>query len=103
MSISRLSLLAAALLAAGSAAAQAADGAYPAKAATCISCHSADGNPLVAGVPILAGQRADYLVSALKAYAAGRRSGGGATVMAGFAAKLSDQDMKELAAWFSSQ
>ncbi|MGB0903711.1 MAG: c-type cytochrome, partial [Mangrovicoccus sp.] len=50
-----------------------ADPAVPAAASSCVSCHSADGNPLVAGVPILAGQRQDYLISALKAYAEGRR------------------------------
>lgn len=74
----------------------------PARAATCVSCHSADGNPLVAGVPILAGQRADYLAASLRAYRDGGRRGGRADVMQKFAAPLSEADIKEISQWFSA-
>ena len=77
------------------------DSAIPTAATNCVSCHSADGNPLVAGVPILAGQRADYLQSALKAYRAGNRSGGRADVMQTYAKPLTDDEIKEIAEWFS--
>ncbi|MBY6146893.1 c-type cytochrome [Mameliella alba] len=78
-----------------------ADDAVPAVVSSCVSCHSADGNPLVAGVPILAGQRADYLQSALMAYRAGRRTGGPADVMQAYAKPLSDSEIEEIAKWFS--
>ncbi len=76
--------------------------AIPAKASTCVSCHSADGNPLVDGVPILSGQREAYLISALTAYRDGGRLGGPADVMAKFAAPLSDSDIQEIAKWFAT-
>ncbi len=81
--------------------AAAAEDAVPASVSSCVSCHSADGNPLVAGVPILAGQREEYLVNALKAYRAGRRSGGGADVMQRYAKTLNDTDIQEIARWFA--
>ncbi|MCY0096865.1 c-type cytochrome [Hoeflea ulvae] len=99
MSISRLSLALVALLAPF--AAHAEDSAVPAKAAACVSCHSADGNPLVAGVPILAGQRADYMAMALRAYREGRRTGGPAGVMAFYVKDMSDQDIEEIVQWFA--
>lgn len=68
---------------------------------TCQACHGADGN----GVgdpqyPILAGQYHDYLVQALKSYRSGARQN---VIMQGFAGTLSDQDIADLAAYFSSQ
>lgn len=83
-------------------AALAQDSGIPAKAANCVSCHSADGNPLVAGVPILAGQRVDYMESAMRAYRDGRRTGGAADVMNLFVKDLSDKDLQEIATWFAA-
>lgn len=83
-------------------AAQAQDSDIPAKASNCVSCHSADGNPLVAGVPILSGQRAIYLESTLRSYREGRRIGGPADVMRTYAKDLTDEDIKEIAAWFAA-
>lgn len=83
-------------------AAQAQDSNIPTQASSCVSCHSADGNPLVAGVPILAGQRADYMESALRSYREGRRTGGPADVMKTFVKDLTDQDIKEISAWFAT-
>lgn len=69
-------------------------------AATCAACHGADGNSTIPANPKLAGQYESYLVRALKDYRSGDRQ---SAIMAGFAAALSDQDIRDLAAWFSSQ
>lgn len=68
--------------------------------ATCAACHAADGNSIDPQYPRLAGQHADYLVRALSEYKAGTRTN---PIMAGFAAGLSEQDQKDVAAWFASQ
>ena len=70
------------------------------KAATCAACHGADGNSTDPQYPRLAGQYADYLRQALADYKSGARSN---PLMAGFAAGLSEQDQKDLAAFFSQQ
>ena len=66
----------------------------------CQACHGTDGNSTDPQYPRLAGQHADYLVRALSDYKSGARSN---PIMSGFAAGLSEQDMKNLAAWFASQ
>lgn len=68
--------------------------------ATCAACHGPDGNSPVAEFPRIAGQYADYMVHSLKAYKSGERNN---PVMAGIAAGLSEQDMEDLAAFFSKQ
>ena len=70
------------------------------KAATCAACHGADGVSQIPTNPILAGQYPSYIEQALKSYRSGSRQ---SAIMAGFASQLSDQDIKDLAAWFSSQ
>lgn len=69
-------------------------------AATCAGCHGADGNSTIEANPKLAGQYESYLIKALTDYRSGSRQN---AIMAGFAAALSDQDIRDLAAWFSSQ
>lgn len=69
-------------------------------AQTCAACHGADGNSTIGANPKLAGQYESYLVRALRDYRSGSRDN---AIMAGFAAGLSDQDIRDLAAWFSSQ
>lgn len=66
----------------------------------CAACHTADGNSTNPQYPRLAGQYADYLAHALSEYKAGARTN---PIMAGFAAGLSEQDQKDVAAWFASQ
>jgi cytochrome c553 len=51
----------------------------------------------------LNGQNKAYLVSSLKAYRDGQRTGGLAAVMIAQASQLSDADIEELAAYYSSQ
>jgi cytochrome c553 len=71
-----------------------------AKSATCAACHGADGNSPAADYPKLAGQHTTYLESSLKAYRDGSRAN---AIMAGMAAPLSDEDIADLAAYFSTQ
>jgi cytochrome c553 len=67
----------------------------------CAACHGSDGNkPSTPDQPVLAGQYYDYLVRALTDYKIGRRNN---PIMKGFAGQLSNQDIQDLAAWFSSQ
>ncbi|QUM79170.1 cytochrome c [Moritella sp. 5] len=73
-----------------------------AKAVVCAACHGASGISAIPMYPNLAGQKEMYLVNALKAYKAGQRTGGMAPVMAGQAAALSDADINNVAAYFSS-
>jgi len=71
-----------------------------AASATCAECHGADGNSTVATNPKLAGQYESYIVQALKAYRSGERKN---AIMSGFASALTDQQIADLAAYFSSQ
>ena len=75
-----------------------------AKAAVCAACHGANGisASAVPMYPNLKGQKAQYLENALKAYKNGQRTGGTAAMMAPQAAGLSDADIANLAAYFSS-
>ena len=100
-SISKTALLLGMMLAVPAFAGDAAAG--KAKAVVCAACHGADGKAVIPGYPNLAGQNEAYLVNALKAYKSGdRKPAGNAAVMAGQAAALSDDDIANLAAYFSS-
>ena len=70
------------------------------KAATCASCHGEDGNSENSMFPRLAGQYESYLVRALSEYKSGARSN---PMMMGFASTLSEEDMKDVAAYYASQ
>ena len=71
------------------------------KSTPCQACHGADGNGIGdPQYPLLAGQYADYLAKALHDYKSGARDN---AIMKGFASTLSDQDMLDLAAFFSGQ
>ena len=70
------------------------------KAKVCEACHGLDGKSVDPSYPNLAGQHESYLQKALGDYRAGRRTN---LIMAGFAGPLADQDIKDLAAWYSSQ
>ena len=71
------------------------------KAEPCLGCHGIPGYTNVYPtyhVPRVAGQHAPYIVSALKAYAAGQRAH---KTMRAQAATLSEEDMQDIAAYFS--
>jgi len=70
------------------------------KAVSCGACHGADGNSANPAWPSLAGQHATYIVDQLKAFKASRRSN---PLMMGQVMSLSDQDMADLAVYFSEQ
>ena len=72
------------------------------KAAVCAACHGANGINMLPMYPNLAGQKAQYIENAIKAYKAGQRGGPTAMLMNPQAAALSDQDIADLAAYFSS-
>ena len=72
------------------------------KNAMCIGCHGIKGYqasfPEVYKVPMISGQSAKYIASALNAYKKGERKH---PTMRGVADALSDQDMADLAAYYS--
>lgn len=70
------------------------------KSGTCVACHGQDGNSPTPMYPKIAGQHAGYIVDQLKAYKSGEREN---AVMQGMAAPLSEQDMKDLAVYYSTQ
>lgn len=78
-----------------------------AKAATCAACHGADGNAAVPMYPSLAGQSETYLIKQLHdfktAIASNNADGRPDPVMAAMAAPLSEEDIKDLSAYFASQ
>ena len=72
------------------------------KAAACSACHGANGVGIAPNFPNLAGQKADYLLAQLMAFKSGERKGASSAIMAPMAAGLSEQDMADLTAYFSS-
>ncbi len=75
-----------------------------AKVEMCIGCHGIPGYkasfPEVFQVPMIGGQSAKYIVNALKAYQKGDRK---QPTMKGIATSLSEQDMADVAAYYSQQ
>jgi cytochrome c553 len=70
------------------------------KAQACVACHGEAGNSTNPIMPSLAGQPQLFIVLQLMQFRDGRRND---PQMAPFAAKLSDQDMNDLGAYFSAQ
>jgi cytochrome c553 len=70
-----------------------------AKAAVCAGCHGANGISMAPIYPNLAGQKEAYLAAQLKAFRDGSRAN---AIMAPMAKPLSDADIDNLAAYFSS-
>ena len=68
--------------------------------AVCAACHGADGNSGSPAYPKLAQQHPDYLVKQLQEFKSGKRAN---AIMSGMAAALSDDDMKNVAAWVGSK
>ena len=71
-----------------------------AKTTTCQACHGLDGKSIAPDYPNLAGQYPSYMEKSLRDYRDGRRTN---AIMAPMAAGLTDQDIKDLAAWYASQ
>lgn len=69
------------------------------KAVACQTCHGLDGLAKLPDAPHLAGQPAGYLARELRAYRAGTRRN---EVMGVAAKSLSDEDIRDLAAYYSA-
>jgi cytochrome c553 len=70
------------------------------KSEPCAACHMADGNSVVPLWPKLAGQSASYIAKQLGDFKAKRRTD---PTMSPQAQALTEQDIEDLAAYFSSQ
>jgi cytochrome c553 len=72
----------------------------------CVTCHNADGNSTIPGNPRLAQQHSDYLYKQLVDFTARQGQARPArenAIMNGFASQLSDDDKRNVSAWFGSQ
>ena len=74
-------------------------------AQVCAACHMADGNSGISANPILAGQGESYLLKQLRGYKAEKGKDGARAnaIMSAQAAVLSDDDIRNLAAYYAAQ
>lgn len=70
-----------------------------AKAGVCAACHGMDGVSVIPINPSLAGQVSGYIEAQLKAFKSGERNN---AIMMGQVQMLTDEDMKNLDAYYSS-
>jgi cytochrome c553 len=70
------------------------------KATPCVACHGVNGNSANPEWPSVAGQSGPYIIKQLKAFKSGERQN---PLMTPMAQPLSDDDMEDLAAYYSSQ
>jgi cytochrome c553 len=94
-----LGLVSVVLLCTSQAASAADAAAGKAKAKTCQTCHGIDGIAKQPTVPHLAGESEMYLTKQLKAFRDGERKDPQMSIMA---KPLTDEDIANLAAWYSS-
>jgi cytochrome c553 len=66
----------------------------------CAACHTADGSRGSPANPILQGQHPEYLAKQLAEFKAGKRA---SPIMQGMAAPLSEDDMRNVAAFYASK
>ncbi|MGH1537990.1 MAG: c-type cytochrome [Gammaproteobacteria bacterium] len=66
----------------------------------CVACHGEDGNSPTPNFPRIAGQHADYMFHSMMSYKNGDRKN---AIMAGIVAALSEEEMKNVAAFFAGQ
>lgn len=69
------------------------------KASMCRTCHGYDGIARIPNAPHIAGENALYLQGQLKAFRTGKRRH---EIMSVIAGQLSDEDISDLSAWYSS-
>lgn len=69
-------------------------------AASCASCHGANGTPAGGGLPALTGQPKENLVTTMKAFQSGARP---ATIMHQLAKGYTDEQIELIAAYFAAQ
>ena len=97
--VAKLSLIAAATLSIAPQVIAADAAAGREKAQACRTCHGIDGIAKIPIAPHLAGENQVYLETQLKAFRSGKREN---EIMSVVAADLSDEDISDLAAWYSS-
>jgi cytochrome c553 len=68
--------------------------------AVCAACHGAGGNSGTPANPKLAQQHPEYIVKQLTEFKSGKRAN---PIMQGFASQLTEQDMKNIAAYLGAQ
>ena len=73
-----------------------------AKSLVCSACHGPTGVAVIPTYPNLKGQHEEYIKLALHAYKKKERTGGQAVIMQAQASLLSDTDIENLAAYYSS-
>ena len=66
----------------------------------CAACHTSDGSRGSPANPIIQGQHADYLVKQLSEFKSGKRDN---AIMKGMASTLSDDDMRNVAAFYAGK
>jgi cytochrome c553 len=71
-----------------------------AKAGACAACHGLDGNAADPLYPKLAGQHEQYIWRQLKLFKSGERDN---AIMLGMSAALTEQDMRDIGAYFGTQ
>jgi cytochrome c553 len=70
------------------------------KAGACAACHGLDGNSADAQYPKLAGQHERFIWRQLRLFKSGQREN---PIMQGMAAPLTEQDMRDIGAYFATQ
>ncbi|GMQ48572.1 c-type cytochrome [Vibrio sp. 10N] len=73
------------------------------KAPSCVFCHNPNGAPSQASYPNLNGQDPLYLFNAMNAYLNDERSGAMAALMKAQLQNLTEQDLRDVAAFYSSK
>jgi cytochrome c553 len=66
----------------------------------CVACHTADGSRGAPANPIIAGQHPEYLAKQLAEFKSGKRKN---PVMSGMVATLSEEDIRNVAAFYASK
>ena len=101
----KLALILAALTLAGAASAAPVDLAKGKQIAEsiCVGCHAADGNSNIAMYPRVAGQHAAYIFKQTVDIKAGTRTTGASAAMAPMVQSLSDDDIRNVAAYYARQ
>ncbi len=70
---------------------------------TCVACHGEDGNSTNPIWPKIAGQNQKYLLKQLHDFKAGNDNGRENAIMRNLIAPFSEQDLRDISAYFSSQ
>ncbi|MFG6416841.1 c-type cytochrome [Roseateles sp. DC23W] len=66
----------------------------------CVACHTADGSRGAPANPIIAGQHPEYLAKQLHEFKSGKRKN---AIMSGMAAPLSEEDIRNVSAFYASK